>query len=89
MKYKLLFSKRAKNEISKLDNSTSKLLKGWVSKHLTDCENPRVYGKDLSGNMSGYWRYRIGDYRLICEIHDDELIVLAITFGHRFKVYND
>lgn len=87
MKYSLLFSERAKKEIEKLDNSTSKLLKGWISKHLLDCDDPRAYGKALTANKTGYWRYRIGDYRLIVEIHDDEFIILAITFGHRSKVY--
>ena len=87
MKYRLLFSERAKKEISKLDNSTSKLLQGWILKHLLNCENPRQYGKALTANKAGYWRYRIGDYRLIVEIHDEEFIILAITFGHRSIIY--
>jgi len=87
MSYKLVFSSRFKKEVSKLDNSTKNLLKGWINKHLVDTDNPRSIGKALVGDKVGYWRYRIGNYRLIVEIHDKELLVLAITFGHRSEVY--
>jgi len=87
MSYKLVFSSRFKKEVSKLDNSTKNLLKGWINKHLVDTDNPRATGKALVGDKVGYWQYRIGNYRLIVEIHDKELLVLAITFGHRSEVY--
>ena len=87
MKYQLLFSSRCKKEISKLDSSTKRLLKGWISNHLLNTDSPRSTGKALTGNKNGYWRYRVGNYRLIVEIHDKELLVLAITFGHRSEVY--
>ena len=87
MKYQLVFSSRCKKEISKLDNSTKRLLKGWISKHLLNTDNPRSTEKALTGDKNGCWRYRVGNYRLIVEIQDKELIVLAITFGHRSEVY--
>ena len=87
MKYQLVFSSRCKKEISKLNNSTKRLLKGWISNHLLNTDNPRSIGKALTGDKNDYWRYRVGNYRLIVEIHDKELIVLAITFGHRSEVY--
>lgn len=87
MKYQLVFSSRCKKEISKLDNSTKHLLKGWISNHLLNTENPRSTGKALTSDKNGHWRYRVGNYRLIVEIHDKELIVLTITFGHRSEVY--
>ena len=71
----------------KLDRYTQKMLKSWIVKHLEGCSNPRSIGKSLTANRLGQWRYRIGDYRLICEIHDDELIILALTVGHRREVY--
>lgn len=71
----------------KLDRYTQKMLKAWIVKHLEGCSNPRAIGKSLTANRSGQWRYRIGDYRLICEIHDDELIILALTVGHRREIY--
>ncbi|MBC6309876.1 type II toxin-antitoxin system RelE/ParE family toxin [Listeria sp. FSL L7-1582] len=50
-------------------------------------DNPRVSGKPLLGNRAGRWRYRIGDYRVICKIDGDKLIVLALEVGHRKQVY--
>ncbi|MCY7008735.1 type II toxin-antitoxin system RelE/ParE family toxin [Fusobacterium simiae] len=72
-------------EFKKLDKFTQKILASWIDKNLEGCENPRIQGKGL--NPSGQWRYRIGDYRLICLIEDDELIILALTVGHRKNIY--
>ena len=51
------------------------------------CEDPRAHGKGLTANLPGRWRYRIGDYRVLCEIRDNDLVVLAIEVGHRCEVY--
>lgn len=88
MSYTLRYSKQAIKELKKLDPYTKKIIKGWIEKNLLDCENPRAHGKSLTANRSGQWRYRIGDYRLICHIDDDELIILALNVGHRRTVYN-
>ena len=53
------------------------MLKSWIEKNLVGCENPRAKGKGLTANRSGQWRYRIGDYRLICLIQDNELVILG------------
>ena len=74
-------------EFKKLDKYTKKILATWIDKNLEGCENPRIQGKGLTSNRSGQWRYRIGDYRLICIIEDKELIILALTVGHRRDVY--
>ncbi len=50
-------------------------------------DNPRTRGRALTGNLKELWRYRIGDYRVICQIHDDQLIVIALSVGHRRRVY--
>lgn len=87
MKYSVVFTVEAKKRLKKLDKHTSSLIIGWIEKNLQGCENPRAKGKGLTANRSGQWRYRIGDYRLICEIKDDELIILALTVGHRREIY--
>lgn len=87
MSYTLRYSKQAIKELKKLDPYTKKIIKGWIEKNLLDCENPRAHGKSLTANRSGQWRYRIGDYRLICHIDDAELIILALNVGHRRTVY--
>ena len=73
--------------IKKLDKYTSSLIIGWIEKNLVNCDDPRIHGKGLVENKSGLWRYRIGDYRLICEIKDSELIILVLEIGHRCNIY--
>lgn len=87
-KYDVELSERFKKEFKKLDRYTQKLLRGWIQKNLVDTTNPRIHGKGLTSNRSGQWRYRIGDYRIICLIKDDKLIILALTVGHRKNIYN-
>lgn len=86
MSYQVRTTARFDKEFRKLDRYTMRMIKAWIEKNLVDCENPRVHGKGLTANRSGQWRYRIGDYRLICEIHDNELIILALSVGHRRDV---
>lgn len=88
MKYDVEFSLRFQKEFKKLDKYTQKILRGWIEKNLVGTENPRAHGKGLTANRSGQWRYRIGDYRLICIINDNELIILALTIGHPREIYD-
>ncbi|WP_292474490.1 type II toxin-antitoxin system RelE/ParE family toxin [Methanosphaera sp.] len=85
--YSVKTSERFKKDFVKLDKYTQKLIKSWIQKNLVGCSNPRQHGKGLTANRSGQWRYRIGDYRLICEIRDNELVILALSIGHRREVY--
>ncbi len=87
MKYKVIFTEKAKKELKKLDKYTAALIIGWIEKNIQNCENPRIHGKGLVGNKSGQWRYRIGDYRLLCEIKDTEVIILVLEVGHRRNIY--
>ena len=87
MTYNLLYSKQAIKDLKKLDPYTKKLIKAWIEKNLLNCTDPRAHGKALTANRNGQWRYRIGDYRLICHIDDDKLIILALNVGHRRIVY--
>ncbi len=88
MKFEVLYTKKAKKSIGKLDASIKILIKGWIDKNLVNTENPRLYGKALTGNLRNYWRYRVGNYRIVVEIKDNELIVLVVDVGHRRKIYN-
>ena len=86
--YKVRYTQTAIKQLSKLDKHTQKLIYAWIDKNLQGCENPRLYGKGLTANFSGQWRYRIGDYRLICEIENGEMIILALSVGHRRDIYS-
>lgn len=73
--------------LNKLDTHISLRITDWIRKNLEGCENPRQFGKALTGNHYGEWRYRVGDYRIIAEIHDDRIIILVTSVGHRREVY--
>ena len=88
MKYKLIFSKRAQKQLYKLDRDTFNIITNWLNKNINGCEDPRAKGKALTANRSGEWRYRIGDYRVIAEIHDKEVVILVVDAGHRSKIYD-
>lgn len=85
--WRLEFSKRADKQLSKMDPGVRRIVLSWLLKHIDGCEDPRAHGKALSANRAGSWRYRVGDYRILCEIRDEELVVLAIEVGHRSNVY--
>ena len=87
MSYCVETTARFDKEFKKLDRYTQKMVKAWIEKNLVGCIDPRAFGKALTANRSGQWRYRIGDYRLICLIEDDKLIILALTIGHRSDIY--
>lgn len=87
MTYKLLISDDVSRKIKKMDKHLALMLTREMKAKLDGLENPRSIGKALVGQYKGLWRYRIGTYRVICDIRDDELIVLAIDVGHRKNIY--
>jgi len=78
---------RVNKKILIFDKNTRKLLYDYISKNLKDTDNPRLHGKALTGNLKGLWRYKIIDYRLIVDIQDEQLIIVAVDFEHRSKIY--
>lgn len=87
MKYKLKTTKEFDYQFKNLDQSVQKIVFKWINNHLIDSENPSAYGKPLKANLKGYWRYRIGNYRMITEIRDEELVIVAISIDHRKNIY--
>lgn len=86
--YHVVIEEKLNKRIKKLDQQVKDLLKSYILNRLEECQNPRAFGKALAANLSGIWRYRVGDYRLLVEINDDQLIIFAIEFAHRSKVCN-
>lgn len=87
MTYRLVVSENVRKKIKKMDKHLGLMLAKDMKAKLDGLENPRRFGKALVGEYKGLWRYRIGAYRVICDIRDDELIVLAIDLGHRKDIY--
>ncbi len=77
---------RTAKSLKSLDKSSKKRIEQFIEQ-LTTTGNPRKTGKALQGRLKGLWRYRIGDYRLICQIKDNELIILVLDIGHRKNIY--
>ncbi len=86
-KWNVIFTHQADKVFSKLDRPIQKEIERYLSERVVTAENPRALGKPLKGNLSDYWSYRSGDYRIIFKIEDDELIVVVIHVAHRKEVY--
>lgn len=87
MTYELRTDKRFDKAFKKLDRPIQIMLKEWIEKNLMDCDDPRHIRKALTGNLSDIWRYRVGNYRLLCKIDDGALIIFALNVGHRKDIY--
>ena len=87
MIYEVEYSDRAIRELKKLDKQTARVIKNWINKNLVETSNPRRHGKALTGNLSGFWRYRVGDYRIIAKIEDNKLLIFIFEVAHRREIY--
>lgn len=87
--WKIEWDDRARKELRKLDSSIQKEILSYLRLRIMELTNPRVFGQSLTGNKVGLWRYRVGNYRIICKIEDDILVVFVIGVGHRKEIYED
>lgn len=85
--YNLMFSPKSLKTLKKMDKNNSFLLMNWIDKNLNNCNNPHFSGKSLTGDKKDYWRYRVGQYRIIVDIKDNVLEIVIINFGHRKDIY--
>ena len=85
--YSVEYSGNALKSLQKMDRHIAAFIYGWIEKNLVGCTNPRVYGKALVGNKKGYWRYRVGSYRIIALINDNTVQIHIIGISHRSDVY--
>lgn len=82
------FSPLAEKQFLKLDKQIQRQIQKFVLQ-LKNLENPRSRGKALVGNLSHLWRYRVADYRLICDIQDEKILVTILRIGHRKETYKN
>jgi mRNA interferase RelE/StbE len=87
--WKIRLNPRTEKQLKKLDRLAQRKILNYLKEQIATLENPRLFGKALQGNKQGLWRYRVGDYRIICQILDNELIILVIKVGHRKNIYLD
>ena len=87
MAWKLEIGDFAERQLLKLDKPVQERILDYLGDRIEGCKNPRHFGEPLKGEKSGLWRYRVGDYRIICELRDQRLVVLALSIGHRREIY--
>ena len=81
------YSDTAKTQLRKLDKQTARRILDFMNERVIVRDDPRSTGKALTGPLGGLWRYRVGDYRVICEINDGSLRILVVQLGNRREVY--
>ena len=88
MAYNVELSESAERELGKLDAPQAKPILKFLHQRVAKLDDPRSVAEALHGSRLGeFWKYRVGDYRLICKIEDDRLIVLVLRVGHRKEIY--
>ena len=87
MAWTIEYTNRATNQLDHLDRQISDRIIAYMDERIATLDDPRHMGRGLTGNRGGYWRYRVGNYRVICDIQDEVLRVLVLEVGHRGQVY--
>jgi mRNA interferase RelE/StbE len=80
------WDERARKELRSLDIPVQKKILKYLRERAS--ESPRSFGRELVGNKAGLWRYRIEDYRLICKLKDNQLVIFVVAVGHRKEIYD-
>lgn len=86
MAWTIEVSEKAVRSLRKMDKQTARRIRDELSE-IAKLEDPRSRGKVLTGNLAGVWRYRVGDYRILCDIEDGRLVILVVDVAHRREVY--
>ena len=87
MAWTIEYDSRVVKDMKKLDRKVQQQIIAYFDERIAHSSNPRTFGKSLESSFSGLWRYRIGEYRAICRIEDDHMVVLVVRICHRSKVY--
>jgi mRNA interferase RelE/StbE len=87
MAWKVEFEPAVQEELNKLDNPIRRRILKFLYERVGKLDNPRRIGERLQGTLSEFWKYRVGDYRLICSLEKERLVVLVLRIGHRREVY--
>ena len=86
-KYRVEYAESFFRDMEKLDRETQRKIAKWIDKHLVDVDFPTSPGKYLTGNLSGYVRFRVSNYRIIAQVDDKNFILTNLNVGHRSTIY--
>ncbi|TJU92410.1 MAG: type II toxin-antitoxin system RelE/ParE family toxin [Mesorhizobium sp.] len=87
MAWTLEYARSARKFVEKLDPKTRHRIRDFIENRIAVLDNPCEAGKALKGPLATFWRYRVGDYRIICDVQDSRLVILVVTIGHRGDIY--
>ncbi|ABN63942.1 MULTISPECIES: type II toxin-antitoxin system RelE family toxin [Shewanella] len=87
MAWTIDYSERALKSLKKMDKQNAKRILDFLEQRIAILDDPRTSGKPLKGDLGIFWRYRVGDYRVLCEIQDSKLVILTALIGHRKEIY--
>jgi len=85
--WRIEFTPAAAKALRKLDRQVARRMGRYLQDLVASCRDPSQRGKVLTANQVGLWRYRVGDYRVICQLEDDRLLVLVVRIAHRSDAY--
>ena len=89
MAWNIEYDPGALQDLKKLDREIQREIVDYMDNRVAAARTPRDFGKPLRGSKFGLWRYRVRDYRIICELQEKRLVVLVVAVGHRSTVYGD
>jgi len=87
--WKIEYDAGALQDLKKLDRAVQREIIDYMDNRIANARTPRDFGKPLRGSRFGLWRYRVRDYRIICELQEKRLVVLVVAIGHRSTIYDD
>ena len=87
MAWLIEFTPEAEKQLAKIDRKTAKRITRFLSERVAEAENPRELGHSLKGALREFWRFRVGDYRILTRVEDNRLVVLVVRIGHRRQIY--
>jgi mRNA interferase RelE/StbE len=88
MAWNVKVSPRAQRQLDELDKTVARRISRFLYARIGKLNDPRQIGERLQGTLSEFWRYRVGDYRIICSLEHERLVVLVLRIGHRREIYN-
>ena len=87
MTWTVEYARSVQKSIQKLDPQGRTRIRDFIENRVASLDDPRTIGKALKGHLGTLWRYRVGDYRIVCDLQDRRLVVLVLHIGHRRDVY--
>jgi len=87
--WQIEYDPEASKDLRKLDRSIQREILDYMDRRIGRADDPRQFVKPLRGSKFGLWRYRLRDYRIVCELHDKRLVVLVVSIGHRSTIYEE